>query len=479
MRLTTVFLLMLGLCLLVETSVGQLVDGVYNPELEAHLKNAPWVDKQFEIDKNKHKGDANVMVRRGLIASRNAKIVQVYADSTGLNDGDTIEFYLVGEDSANGYEALSISFASPGDVREALMFIGMAPGEGVDYDALRFWPKGERVKIRVRGAGTNSNFKSVPLESLLWNCAEQKAVLSEGFVFTGSSFVPEDIDDKDSKRVLAADKFDPHSIISDYNESTSVLDVPFRAPKGDEYGDNTVNVKNKLKRGDLLMFTMRPEFTNQVKRVQEMRLYLGAGSTNVTTLADVDVALIDKTTGVTNNYSNLDELLVAFKAMVDDNKDPFVTLDFSRDLPLHICNLLALLLDSIDSAGGIRIEPPLKGDLYYRAFMPDERMRERDKRYIQPLELHLKLYDNKIDGTLIKVNEIWGTGNTPKLDPEIFPVSLHGGIKNAVDETKVKYPVLLVFPEGNITLGDLMDYIAPIRNSYKYINIYLPKKRDG
>jgi len=81
---------------------AQVESGVYDPAMESHHENVPWVVKQFEQDQKQFGGDEKVMVRRGLVASLYDKTVQVYADSTGLNDGDTIECYLVGEDSSHG-----------------------------------------------------------------------------------------------------------------------------------------------------------------------------------------------------------------------------------------------------------------------------------------------------------------------------------------------------------------------------------------
>ena len=468
------------LCLALFSAVAtqteaQVEDGVYDPEMEAHYKNVPWVMQQYEQDQKQFEGDDQVMVRRGLVASRHEKTVQVYADSTGLNGGDTVEFYLVGEDSSHGYEALTISFASPGDIREALIFIGMQPGQGVDYAKLRFWPKGERVKISIGGVATNSTFDTVPLESLLWNSAEQKAILSHGFVFTGSRYVPENMDGSGTELVLAADEFDPHSIVSDYNEYASVLDIPFRASKADVYGDSTVNVKYTFKLGELIKFSMHPEFTNGVKRVLELRLSAEENAAEAGTLADLSFVLVDSESITTNCFESASALLSEFSRLIKSNKDPFVSVGFGRNLSLKSCNQFATLLNGIDTVGGIRIEPPSAGELHYRAFIPDDKLRKRENRYIQPLELHLKHLDGGLDGTLVKVNEIWGEGNKPKLKSELFSVKSYGSLEEAVNAAKVEYPVLLIFPEDEINLGQLLDYIEPIRAGHKYINIYLPQ----
>jgi len=445
--------------------------GVYDPAMAAHRRNLPQIMKIYNRDKKQFAADESIMVRPGLLASRKKKTVQIYADSTGLGEGDTIEFYLIGDESAHAYEALAISFAKPGDVRDALIFIGMEPGRGVDYNNLCFWPKGERVEVSVESASTNIVFDPLPLSEFLWDYESQKSVMTGGFVFSGSLFTDEN--SSNGEKVLAADNFDPFSIISDYNDPATIMDIPLRSVKGDAYGDNTINTKHKLPVGSLLKLTMQPENTNGVKRVLNLQLNINAGTATTSTLADVSFDMADTDAVSTNHYANLTLLLAAISRLVDDNKDPFVTLNFSPELTLSTCNRLAVLFEKIDTDRGIRIEPPLPGQLYHKAFIPDERMRERQNRYIQPLELHLKLFEGKVDATVIKIDEFWGTADEPTLTPRLFPVDLHGGLVGAVRDTKDKHSILLIFADGNIRLGQLLDYIKPLRDSHKFIHIYL------
>ena len=445
--------------------------GVYDPAMAAHRRNLPKIMKIYRRNKQQYAADESVMVRPGLLASRKKQTVQIYADSTGLGEGDTIEFYLIGDESAHAYEALAISFAKPGDVRDALIFIGMEPGRGVNYNNLQFWPKGERVEISVESASTNITFDSMPFSELLWDYESQKSVMTGGFVFSGSLFTDEN--SNDGEQVLAADNFDPFSIISDYNDPATILDIPLRSVKGDVYGNNTINTKHKLPIGTLLKLTMQPENTNGVKRVLNLQLNINAGTSSTSTLADVSFDMADRDARSTNHYADLTQLLAAISRLVNDGKDPFVTLSFSPELTLSTCRQLAVLFEKIDTDRGIRIEPPLPGHLYHKAYIPDERMRERQNRYIQPLELHLKLLDGKLDATVIKIDEFWGTADEPVLTPKLFPVDLHGGLVGAVRDTKDEHSILLIFADGNIRLGQLLDFIKPLRDSHKYIHIYL------
>ena len=59
------------------------------------------------------------------------------------------EFFIIGEQSGHGYEAVAVSFASAADIVDGLVFIGMERGRPVDFEKLCLWPKGERVKVSV------------------------------------------------------------------------------------------------------------------------------------------------------------------------------------------------------------------------------------------------------------------------------------------------------------------------------------------
>jgi hypothetical protein len=54
-------------------------------------------------------------------------------------------------------------------------------------------------------------------------------------------------------------------------------------------------------------------------------------------------------------------------------------------------------------------------------------------------------------------------------------VALHGGLEQTVKDTGVKMKILLIFADGNIRLGQLMNYIKPLRSSYELVHVYLEK----
>ena len=190
----------------------------------------------------------DLFVRPGLVADRAARSVRVYGESVRLNPGDPVEFALIAETSGKDYEAQAVSFALPSAVHEALEFIGLKPGAPVDATALRFWPRGERVKVTIEVLATNGAATALGrAESTVVDTRTGKPLPEAGFVFCGSRWTTATEDAGSSTdRVYAADVFSPNSIISVYNERNSVLDVPRRAAQGEVYTFQVPNPERRL-----------------------------------------------------------------------------------------------------------------------------------------------------------------------------------------------------------------------------------------
>ena len=469
--------LLLGVCLCLfspyATCGGSVAsEGGYDAALAAHQANEPWVVAQFERDRMRFSNDDQFLIRRGLLASRCDQTVQIYADSAGLSSGEPIEYYLVGENSSHIYEALAVAFASPGDVREGLAFIGMEPGRSIDHERIMLWPKGERVFITVECVGTNNTaFGSKPLAHLLWKSREGQPPAQSGFVFTGSRYITNPTNDNEQS--IAADAQDPHSILPTYSEPDSVLDVPYRIAKGGAYGEYEVNSEYRFAVGSRLRITMRPEHTNGVVRVLDLALHVRPRANGATTLSDLCFDLVDVGRSVTNQCGDITALLAAIVEHVETGRDPFATLHFDRQMTLGQCHQLSLVLAGIETENGIRIEPPPDGDLYYRAFIPEERLRDREDRHLQPLELHLNSLDAAFDATIFRTEEEWGEQSSPTLKTQAFHVDSRERLVDTIQELGVDLPILLVYAVPGLRLGDLLDVIEPVRVSHRFIHIFL------
>ena len=448
------------------------------PEKAAHRKNIPWAQARYKQDFAQFGNNTNYLVRPGMLASRKERNLKVYADTTGMGVGDIVEYYLIGEKSSHDYEALAVSFASPGDIRAGLIFIGMHPGKAVDYKKMRFWPKGERVRVMVQGAGTNNaSFGPLPFSNLLRDYSSNKSILTNGFIFTGSVMVPSPTNRQ--AKVVAANVFDPFSVMSDYNESVSIMDIPYTSAKGDVYGDNLVNTNYLMPRGSRLCLTMSPWHTNGFKRLLDLRLSAVPVTNGATSSVEgVAFSLYNSETGKRVGFDGAEALLDEFARLRKQGRDLYVGTVFSPDLTLEQCRRTAAFFKRIDNDKGVRIEPPLPGQLYYVAFIPDRKLRERANRYIQPLELHLKMVGGKVDGTVVKVIDKWIDGrDTPEITEKTYPVAMAGGLKAAVEEAGVEYKILLVFAEPSLRYGQLMDYIKPVLKTHPLMHIYFEGTR--
>jgi hypothetical protein len=178
---------------------------------------------------------SNLFIRPGLIADRTGQIVRITATTTSLKANDPVEFPLITRDSGKDYEALAVSQASALDIHESLRFIGLEPGRGVDPTQLRFWPKGDRVKMVFHVADTRAPSGPIlPLrvEHLIQDTRTGKTLPETGLVFTGSEWVP--AGDQPTGKVYAADAFGPGSIASVSWMSPASLrsmrSIPSRSP---------------------------------------------------------------------------------------------------------------------------------------------------------------------------------------------------------------------------------------------------------
>jgi hypothetical protein len=126
----------------------------------------------------------------------------------------------------------------------------MKPGRPVNYNENRYWPRGERVLMSVEWTPMinddidrvkNPN-KKVRAEELIIDTRTKKTLPLSGLVYTGSYVIKAE---EGGKEMFAADVSDSRSIASDYNERSTVLDVPYQWPQGQVYGALKPNPEHK------------------------------------------------------------------------------------------------------------------------------------------------------------------------------------------------------------------------------------------
>jgi hypothetical protein len=419
--------------------------------------------------------NTNMLVRPGLLADRTSRWVRVYGETVGMNQFVTpqVEFALIAEASGKDYEALAVAFAKPGDIHAALVFIGLHPGHPVDYAKRQFWPKGDRVRMTFEWEGTNGANRTLRAEDLIMDSRTGQSMPPQGFAFVGSAWEPRP--GVPGERVYAADAFDPMSVASEYNDPETVLDVPQRAGKGDVYNVHIRNPDVDVPKCAWLRVRLEPEFRDRVTQAVDLDLRLTVSSTNpAVTIQDVQFTLASTNGQIRQPGLGVKQLLAAFEKIVAAGQEPFVTLLPDANLPLSALHDAYRLLASLEDDNGIRIEPPPPGHLYFQAFLPQERLRERANRPVQPLELQLTERGRAVTGELRQIDEIWADEATNAVyTVHTFAVSGAAALSGLLEPRKTP-PVLLIFAPPTMTYATLMSFVRPAMVTHPTIYIFLP-----
>jgi len=395
-----------------------------------------------------------------VLADTAAGTVSFYAEATGIAIREPVEFFLIGEESGNAYEAVAVALAAPEQIAAAIRLLGLPEGRSTRPDEMRFWPKGERVIMTFNGRRA---------EELLLDSRTGKPLPSRGLVYTGSRRIPAE----DGKTTaLAAQVRPPFAIAANYNEPDSLLDVPWQAPQSAVYSHQARNPEFQFAAGERLLVEIRPEYRDGKRRVQDLRLTLSAAVPPADGLAGARFRLENVTAGtVVLEDAALDALTAAFAGMIDDGRDPFVELHIHGGTPLQIVRDVAAVLRTIDTENGIRIEPPPSGSLYYQAFTPNEQFRKREDRYLHPWELHLQSDGSAV---LTRIDEHWTRGEPkPEITTEDIPVPDAQALVSVLTSQNKDVRGIYVFAPPSLTVGHLMSLLQPVLTTHPHVHVYL------
>jgi hypothetical protein len=398
-----------------------------------------------------------------------AHTVSFYAEATGNSPREPVEFFLIGEESGNAYEAIAVALADPAQINKGLQMLGLPPGRSADPVATRFWSKGERVIM---------TFNGIRAETLIRDTRTGKPLAANGFVYTGSRIVPSE--EGSTTTVLAAQSRPPYSIASNYNEPDSLLDVPWQAPQTAVYSHQILNEDFLFKPGERIHVTISPEYPDGKRRVQDLQLTIGtaAATGHAPTIADALFRLANRTAG-TNLLAkaNIEQLMAGFNALIGDGRDPFVEITLDPELPLGLIRQTCAVLRTIDTENGIRIEPPVPGELYYKAFTPNEQFRQRRDRHIQPWELHLAATGGT--GVLTRIDEHWTRGEPkPDLTTEDTPINSTEDLLQTLSTKNPDVRGIYVFAPSSLTYGELMRLIRPVLPTHPHVHVYIEESTE-
>lgn len=444
---------------------------------ERHEANRAAAAAADAANAERFRGNPDILLLPGLIADRTQRVVRFRAEAAGRTADEIAEFLVISENSAHGYEALALSFAAPSAIHRALEFIGMKPGQPADPARTAFWPKGERAMMSVAATGgAAGSGDPFPVEELILDRRTGKNLPPAGLVFVGSTNIAATESGQPSG--YAADVREPNSIAATYNEPESVLDFPQRASQGEVYGQIVADKERIFPPFTPLEFTLRPERgTNQPPRVVEFGLTLAPASGSNAPAEGVAFCLTPAGSNAPERLG-VKQAVERFARLVQEERDPFVTVRFDGALPLGAARAASALLATIENSRGIRIEPPPAGELYYKALLPSENYRLREERIAQPWELRLASTNGAVRGTLVKIEEEWKSDSIrPVLHPQDFPVNGPEDLQRLLKEHGPGLSVILVFTPPSLTYGDVMRYIRPVYDKYPTIYVLLEAQK--
>lgn len=434
-----------------------------DPDFTHTLQHHAWVRDWTESLHAEAETDPEIWVAPGIVANRDQQRITLWAEATGLPSDTPVEFLLIGELSGHDYEAIAISYARPIDVYEALTFIGLPPGNPVMPRDLRFFPKGERVNVFFRWRTDEDEYIEVKAESLVRDRRSGDALPTIGFTFVGSHWL-----DVDGERVLAAEQRDPRSIISVYNEPTTLLDPPRQAGQQQLFGFLHAYPDRQPAFGTLLEVVLVPERTDGARRVVDVVLAVNK------TLDGIELQLQNEAGKALHEDPSLPGVLAAFEELKVADQTPFVQVESAMSVPLAELRSLYRWLRAFQDEDILYMEPPQGDELFYRAFLPNEAHRNPAQRPSQALELRIPATDREQPAEVVHIQD-----QRRRIDDEFDPsIETHAvpqpeELPRVLADIDHHLPVLLVFAPAQMTLGELMTWLGPVRETHPTVHLFL------
>jgi len=420
----------------------------------------------------------NILMRPGLKADQQTRVITIEAVSTVPAPTDPVEFFLISSDSGHDYEALAVSKASPADLYDALTFIGMTPGQPVDYESMRFWPRGNRIAMRFEwddSQHTNTSVHhSARVEELILDTRTGKHLPVTGLCYTGSRWVPSASNHE--QQVLAADAYDPNSIASDYNEPLSLFDVPRKTLDHEVYGMLRARTEIAPPPDTPIRVVIEPLEPRGFQRAIDLTLEVEPPRHPDAGWRGFSYRLLDPQNVPVQHGNTLRHVLATFGRQTKAGHDLFITVKPSRAIRVGDLRDLYQFLAGLETENGIRLEPPPNGHLFFRAFLPAERLRNRETRPSQPPELHITPSpDGLVTGILVRLEENWpDDAERPDITPHPYAVKTPAEALKALNKFDDSLPVLLVYCPERLTYGALLDYILPMMTNHPTVYVFLP-----
>jgi hypothetical protein len=334
--------------------------------------------------------------------------------STDCGVDTEIEFLFVGPNSDHDYESMFKTVAPVSEIADAFAKAGFPLGSPMSTDGCRFWATGDEVIMEPAFTNLVKDLRSKNQPRM---------------IFTGGS--------RNAKGEADAAREMPEAVFALYNLSQSLILFDDFLDQSATYG--RFKVAQKIPAGEKRRITFK-YVSGTAHRKETVKI----GDTNLVELAN---HLKAKSAG-----ASLDVLC---------DFDPKTTLKSARDA--------ARLLQMLDSRK-IKINGVKEGQLYYKAYLPLEKWRDRKERLAQPPEVRFAA-DGSISVTEIK--EDWSDENS--LDPKLTPVEKRytdaQAAADAVDAVASKIFTVFFFAPENFEIGRIFEFRKKLKTPK--LNIYV------
>ena len=118
----------------------------------------------------------------------------------------------------------------------------------------------------------------------------------------------------------------------------------------------------------------------------------------------------------------------------------------------------------------IRFGPPVEGQLFFKAFLPQPLFRDRSARPSQPWELHLG--SEGAPATLFELEEKWGDAIRPQILEQRYSLTTPSAWQTHVTTRAKDKQVLFVYAPLDTTHERLQEWISPVIAQFPVIYVF-------
>ena len=332
-----------------------------------------------------------------MIATILAATLTFTATATGVEKGTAVEFAFAGRNTDRDYETMFLIDDSVDAFCRKLEQAGFPRGKPTDTSACDLWPVGCPIAFDP----PLTNFISVTLP---------QGIAAAHPIYTGGTRL-------EDGRCEAGSEM-PASVFSLYSLAQSPIVFDGIYEQGSVYGSFTV--RKTIKKGERLSFT-------------------------ISTVSEI----LPKSLHLTVRPGNSSEILNRLKSESEKGAVD-VLIGFSDELTVAEASAMANALSVVDSA---RIKINGFSNIFYRAFLPLVKWRDRKERLAQPFELTIGTPDR-----LVYIDEDWSVdGPDPKLTPQ--ELAFEEAAKHPKTDT------CFIFATANTTIARVVSAMTKLRGS--------------